>query len=38
MDRDYVKKFIGDLKSGVPDARVIEVTHSNHYLFMSDQA
>jgi pimeloyl-ACP methyl ester carboxylesterase len=38
MDKDYLKKYIGDLKSGVPNARVIELPHANHYVFLADQA
>jgi len=38
MDMRYMKKFIRDLKNGVPRARVIEVSHPNHFVFLSDQA
>lgn len=38
MDRGYMMKFIRDLKSGVPQARVIEVSHPNHFVFLSDEA
>jgi pimeloyl-ACP methyl ester carboxylesterase len=37
MDKSYWKKFIGDLKAGVPGARVVEVTHANHYVFLADE-
>jgi hypothetical protein len=38
MDIGYVQKFIRDLKSGVPAARVIEVSHANHFVFLSDES
>src|SRR5262249_7385249 len=37
-DKNYLMKCIGDLKSGVPNARVIELPHPNHYVFLADQA
>jgi pimeloyl-ACP methyl ester carboxylesterase len=37
MDRGYMKKFIRDLKNGVPRARVIEVSQPNHFVFLADQ-
>ena len=38
MDKNYLKKYIGDLKSGVPTAHVIELPHANHFVFLADQA
>jgi hypothetical protein len=38
MDKSYWKKFISDLNAGVPGARVIEVSHADHYVFLADQA
>jgi pimeloyl-ACP methyl ester carboxylesterase len=37
-DFGYPKKFIQDLKSGVPGARVIELPGANHYVFLSNEA
>jgi pimeloyl-ACP methyl ester carboxylesterase len=36
-DLAYAAKFIRELKKGVPDARVIELPHANHYVFLSNQ-
>jgi pimeloyl-ACP methyl ester carboxylesterase len=38
MDKSYWKKFILDLKNGVPGARVIELPHPDHFVFFADQA
>ena len=38
MDKSYWQKFISELKRGVPSARVSELPHANHYVFLADQA
>ena len=36
-DVDYAKTSIGKLRSGVPDARVVELVGANHYVFLSNE-
>lgn len=38
LERSYTNKFIADLKRGVPSARVIELQHASHTVFLTDQA
>jgi len=36
-DVAYAKRSIGMLRSGAPDARVVEFAGANHYVFLSDE-
>jgi non-heme chloroperoxidase len=36
-DMDYVKRSIAKVRSGVPDARVIELVGASHYIFLSNE-
>ncbi len=36
-DVDYARTAIGNLRSGVPDARVVEFAGANHYVFLSNE-
>jgi hypothetical protein len=37
-DLDYAKMSIDRLRSGVPNARVVEFAGANHYVFLSNEA
>jgi hypothetical protein len=36
-DVDYAKASISKLRSGVPNARVVELVGANHYVFLSNE-
>jgi hypothetical protein len=36
-DVAYAKRSISMLRSGVPDARVVELVGANHYVFLSNE-
>jgi pimeloyl-ACP methyl ester carboxylesterase len=37
-DVAYARRSIGQLRSGVPEARVVELAGANHYIFLSNEA
>ena len=38
IEKADTAKSISDLTRGVPGARVIELPHPNHFIFLADQA
>jgi pimeloyl-ACP methyl ester carboxylesterase len=38
VDLDFAKKTIADVRSGVPDARIVELAGAHHYVFLSNEA